>query len=173
MILGFAYVKELAADLHRLGLRNRRLYAGLVTVALLVGVLVLWRGAAFVKALLTQRGVAVSGEVRWQNLPLARGRITFLRSENLGERSPAASSPVVAGRYRVPNPPGLEPGRYVVKIRSLQPPAGSGHLWPPSENSVPPEFNDESELRIEVQRFGRNRFDFDLPRAVEPAAAMR
>src|SRR4051812_15786133 len=60
-------------------------------------------------------GYSVSGRVDWKGRPLEQGEIVFI-PETAGALAVGAS--IREGRYELPNPPGLAPGRYRVKINS-------------------------------------------------------
>jgi hypothetical protein len=109
---------------------------------------------------------AVSGSVTFEGQPLEYGSITFLTSS--GPPGPVGGALIRTGRYDVPASQGLDPGTYRVAISS---PVPGGTLSaeelaagasPRAKERIPPQFNDDSRLTIEVKTSGPNRFDFDL-----------
>jgi len=109
-------------------------------------------------------GVRVRGRVAIGGQPLADGLISFHAAREDAAGKPVAGAAIRDGRYEVAGR-GLPWGKYVVRIRSPRVPRDGTRaaVAPPAEDLVPAEFNDESTLVIEVSRFGRNRFDFEIP----------
>jgi hypothetical protein len=157
------HVRELVAELHRLGQHNRRLYLGIITLLALTILLVGWQAIGMLVAFLGRSGAPVSRRIMVAGAPLAAGLISFHDAEGTGDGKPVAGAAVVGGRYEIAAPPGLKPGRYVVRIRSPRVQSQAGVVTPPAEEMIPAKFNDESSLIIEVRRFGWNRFDFAVP----------
>jgi len=104
--------------------------------------------------------------------PLAKGRILFVPvAPNKG---PATSALVDAGTYRIPKNEGPVAGKNRVEVEadlnlgfSLDDEAAfakrGGKPLPP--NSVPPQFNRESQLVAEVKPGAENTFDVSIPLA--------
>jgi hypothetical protein len=161
-MLLFEYLRELAAEFRSLSRRNPRLAAGVGTVAVLLAVLGVWQMGAWLKPLF-RAGLSVSGTVTLDGQPLARGMITFHDAEGLAGGKPVAGAPVVGGRYAVAVPPGLRPGRYIVRIWSPREVVGDGLTTPPAEERIPAEFNEGSSLLIDVRRLRWNTFHFVVP----------
>jgi hypothetical protein len=76
---------------------------------------------------------------------------------------------IIDGRYAVPADKGLTPGRYKVVI--FAPKEGTGTLpagampgdpIPPAEESIPPQYNTQSDKFIEVTAGGTSQFDFAI-----------
>jgi hypothetical protein len=109
---------------------------------------------------------AVGGSVTWKGQPLEYGSVTFLTSS--GPPGPVGGALIRAGRYDIPASQGLEPGTYRVAI-SWPGPGGTltaeekaAGASPRAKERIPPQYNDDSRLTVEVQARGTNRFDFDL-----------
>jgi hypothetical protein len=121
---------------------------------------------------LTSSGYSISGGVTWKGQPLDRGSIQFLPAAGAGGM---VGVEIRDGRYALPNPPGLVPGTYRVRINSR---AGDGaapggppdaHLADPeSKERIPPEYNERTTLRAEVAPGGTKTFDFDLDDRAAP-----
>src|SRR5262249_31616436 len=109
---------------------------------------------------------AVSGTVLFKGKPLDQGRILFLPlSKGLATQSGAG---ITNGTYEIPRAQGLVPGRYRVSISSgdgKTPDGPTGALPGPSGNfsskeQIPPQYNLDSKLEVEVKSDGPNKFDF-------------
>jgi hypothetical protein len=113
---------------------------------------------------LTSSGYSASGTVTWKGQPLDQGSIQFLPEGGSGEM---VGTEIRDGHYTLPNPPGLAPGTYQVRInsRSGVNPASAPdtHLGDPkSKERLRPEYNAKSELKAEVTGGGSKTFDFTL-----------
>lgn len=105
----------------------------------------------------------VSGRVMLDGKPLGSGMITFLPS---GE-GPAVGAPIAEGAYRLGAVEGPAPGAHRVEIDAVEPtgrrvkdldnPAISSEE---TRNIIPPAFNRQSRLVVEVEPGGANTFDF-------------
>jgi hypothetical protein len=109
---------------------------------------------------------SVSGNVTWQGRPLDQGDITFTPAA--GDGLPVGGV-VAGGLYDLPNPPGLDPGDYLVRVQSRGQRAAHatgvpdfGIADPASAEKIPRRYNDETTLKARVTAGGSNRFDFDL-----------
>lgn len=109
---------------------------------------------------------SASGAVTWQGRPLVEGRITFTPSA--GEAVPVGGV-ITDGRYVLPNPPGLAPGEYTVRIFSRGGGAGERPRVPLMDfehaqggEQIPQQYNDRTTLKAQVTAGGSNTFDFDL-----------
>jgi hypothetical protein len=156
-------LREVLGDLHRLGMERPRLYRGVVALLCLLVLLSVWKGGRFLIDVVSRRGVAVEGFVTFAGDPLDRGLISFHEVSVAGDDKPLAGATIVGGRYRIPAPPGVRPGRYVVRIRSPQAGESDGTTTPPAEERIPAAWNDRSSVIIEVRRFGWNTFNFAIP----------
>src|SRR5262249_35255634 len=114
----------------------------------------------------TSSGYSVSGNVAWNGQPLDEGMIQFLSESGQGSM---VGAEIRDGSYALPNPPGLAPGTYRVRINSR---SGAGaspsgipdmHLADPnSKERIPSQYNEKSTLEAEVSAGGPKTFDFDL-----------
>lgn len=152
---------EIGAELGRIVSRSRKLQRLAWGATALLVALVLW----CVVAALLRPGVAASGRVTIGGKPIGTGLISFHATNGNGDGPPVAGAAIRAGCYRVAADGGITPGKYVVRIRAPQPPAGGGlhGAAPPATETIPAEFNDRSKFVVEASRFGRNRFDFAIP----------
>lgn len=102
--------------------------------------------------------VASRGTVVCDGEPVADGSISF---HPLDTRDAPQGSRIVAGRFRIR----VKPGRQRVEIVASRPKADGVEITPgmrPLEQFLPPRYNADSTLEVEVTRGGRNVFDFDL-----------
>lgn len=113
------------------------------------------------------RQESVSGRVTLDGQPLADGTIEFDPESGTGL---ALGGLIEEGRYALPNPPGLPPGRYSIRIRSR---GGAAALPrkpdmdltnPGAREQIPSRYNDATELHAGVAPGASNRFDFELSR---------
>lgn len=157
-------LREVAAEFHRLRHRNPSLYSGIIATLALLAWLISWQVITLLASLFSTAGLSISGIVTHNGKLLEHGRISFhaYAEEAYLDRMPLAGAVIVAGRYEVPPSPALKPARYVTRIWSPRAVPHDGVTTPPAEEAIPPEFNDESSLIIEVRRFGWNVFNFDL-----------
>jgi hypothetical protein len=156
------YLREVAADFHRLRHRNPRLHAGIIAILALLSWIISWQVIALLASLFSTVGLSISGIVTHKGKLLQHGCISFHGAEANLDQMPLAGAVIVDGRYEVPPSPALKPGRYVTRIWSPRAVPHDGVTTPPAEEAIPPEFNDKSSLIIEVRRFGWNVFNFDL-----------
>ena len=111
---------------------------------------------------------SLSGAVTFEGEPLDAGVIDFLPNDS--SQAAGARALIQDGNYSVPSGQGLTPGNYRVVITSAEenttdPPAGPPgmEMPPPGTERIPPEYNTESQLSIEVTLTGDNQFDFTIP----------
>ena len=109
---------------------------------------------------------ALNGSVTFQGRPLEQGSITFLTTS--GPPGPVCGALIRAGHYEVPAAQGLEPGTYRVTF-SAPVPGGTqtpeeiaAGASPRGKETIPPEYNADSKLTVEVKADGANQFDFNL-----------
>ncbi|MBM3997048.1 MAG: hypothetical protein FJ303_23285 [Planctomycetes bacterium] len=109
---------------------------------------------------------AVSGHITFQKQALKNGIITFYPIDT-GTQGGAT---ITDGKYQIPQEQGLSPGKYRVSISSpdgatpVDPnaaPGPSGNFA--SKERIPPEFERDSKITIEVTASGPNTFDFTIP----------
>jgi hypothetical protein len=108
----------------------------------------------------------VRGNVNFEGQPVEQGGIVFL-PEGSGENDqPRATGEIHNGHYDLDDHHGPRPGPYRVQITwqkktGRQVPRGEeGRLIDEMEQVIPPRYNTESELIVEVKP-GRNTFNFD------------
>ena len=109
---------------------------------------------------------AVTGSVTLSGQSLDHGTIEFVRAVDPPEA--AGGAMITDGRYAISAQHGLKPGEYKVLIRSpaLAPYVGDDPMFTPpaiGEERIPPEFNSQSKVHIEVRANAPNQFDFKIP----------
>jgi hypothetical protein len=124
---------------------------------------------------MTSSGYSASGTVTWKGRPLDQGSIQFLPEGGPGLM---VGAEVRDGRYALPNPPGLAPGTYRVRIHSRSGVNPTGipdvHLADPnSRERIPPEYNENTTLKAELTADGPKTFDFTLTDKGAPATSPR
>lgn len=109
--------------------------------------------------------VAVTGVVMLDGRPLETGNVTL---RPLG-KGPAVSVTVSDGAFELAASEGPAVGPYLVEIDSVRPtgrivenPDVYGEKQEETTNIIPPKFNRESVLQVEVVADGENRFDFPV-----------
>jgi hypothetical protein len=142
-------------------------------VWLLPGVLALCLSACSSVGKGTPERQAVSGTVTLKGEPLSDGIIMFIPTSQ--DVSTQVSVNIVKGRFEVPADKGLLPGKYKVAISSpdgktpvdsTEPPGPSGSTGSgnfPSKNRIPPEWNENSTIEVEVKAGEPNKFDYAIP----------
>jgi hypothetical protein len=123
---------------------------------------------------------AVAGRVTVGGAPLAKGRILFVPiAPNSG---PAASAVVVDGQYTLDRSTGPIVGQNRVEVEAEVDlgfaiddeaafAARGGKPLPP--NPIPPAFNKQSTLAVEIKPGETTSFDVAVPAAVQTASAYR
>lgn len=114
---------------------------------------------------------AVSGQVTLDGSPLDHGVVEFSPQQPGGVTS---GTLIQDGRYTIHTLQGLPPGKYLVRLfspsRSAEPSADGppGPPFPgrqpgePAKERIPPQYNLQSDLVVEVVADGDNAFDFDV-----------
>lgn len=113
------------------------------------------------------KGPEVSGTVQFDGKPLSKGLIHF---EPEGSQGRSAARVITDGKYSFPPGDNLTPGTYKVSIRMTEPDNGQdadaamkeGVNGSSFKNPIPAQYNDRSELKVEVTAEGPNEFPFDL-----------
>jgi hypothetical protein len=108
-------------------------------------------------------GVTVSGTVTLDNAPLETGMITFLPSDGKGA---SAGATITNGKYRTK----IEPGPKKVSIISEKvigqtprdPADPTGEQITQTQQIIPPQYNDQTTLTLDVPAGGKNDADFTL-----------
>ncbi|OWK34602.1 hypothetical protein FRUB_10573 [Fimbriiglobus ruber] len=107
----------------------------------------------------------VSGTVTYKGEPLDTGSVTFLYTDQPG---PAGGAVITNGKFKIASPAGLEPGKYRVQISS---PKGVGQRTPeqiaagasaPAKERIPPSYNTESKVTVDVTASGPNEFSWAI-----------
>lgn len=107
---------------------------------------------------------AVTGIVRLDGKPLPQGTIAFTPVD----KGPSAGGPIKDGAFTLAKDGGPSPGKYRVEVYASRPSgkterdAATGETVALTESIIPPKYNRDSTLQVEVTTSGENRFDFDL-----------
>ncbi len=124
---------------------------------------------------------AVQGRVSLAGAPVESGAIEFHLTGN-GPKGLAGGAMIVGGRYSIPRSHGLLPGTYrVVILAPGEPvplpalgdtisPGGGEPVTMPKEfqrytavERIPPAYNEQSSVEVQVLADGPNQFDFAVP----------
>ena len=110
----------------------------------------------------------INGEVTLDGAPLSGGSIRFTSLDT--EKIVASGAMVENGKFQIPQEKGLTPGKYHLEINAPDndappiivraTPGGPG--IPTQPERIPPEYNDNSDKKIEVTADGDNHFVFDI-----------
>jgi hypothetical protein len=107
---------------------------------------------------------AVSGQVTLNGQPLEQGSILFRPLD----RGPSASGEIKAGSYQLPKERGPGRGKCRVEILAYRDTGKtvrdqlSGKTEAVLKPIIPPCYNQQSTLSVEVGKDGKNQFDFKL-----------
>jgi hypothetical protein len=120
--------------------------------------------------------LAVSGTVKFKGETLKAGIISF---EPLDNQDTFSGAPIENGRYEIPRPQGLKPGKYRVRVSAgdgVTPaiiagakekdnaeaagPGGSTNII--SRELIPPSWNTQSKQEVTIA-YDNTRFEFDIP----------
>lgn len=114
--------------------------------------------------------VPIRGSVTLDGAPLADGQITLVPLA--ATNGPTAGAPIVDGSFAISADQGPTVGSYRVEItamrvtskqqRTMNTATGQLESVPAYESIVPPRYNRNSELSIEVTAHGPNEFSFPL-----------
>ena len=109
----------------------------------------------------------VSGQVTLKGHPLDKGTVRFVPQDAQGVASGAT---VQAGKFAIAEEQGLPPGSYRVQLSSagaegsgVDPNAPPGESQNVAKELIPPAFNRQSNLVVEVAPDGDNHFEFAVP----------
>ncbi len=107
---------------------------------------------------------ALSGSVNFQGAPLDSGAIEFVAPD----ASQQTGGTIQDGSYSIPAANGLPPGKYKVKITSVESaevagPPGPESMKPTGKDKIPAAYNSATTQEVEVTAGGANAFDFDIP----------
>jgi hypothetical protein len=120
---------------------------------------------------------AVAGRVTLGGAPLTKGRILFIP-----ESGPTVSTVVVDGQYELPRAEGPVVGRNRVEVEAE---LGLGFAIddeaafaarggkPLPQNPIPPAFNKQSTLAVDVKAGETTNYDVSVPAATQTAATYR
>jgi hypothetical protein len=114
---------------------------------------------------------AISGQVTLKGQPLDQGSISFMPIGEAaqGEVVTRSGAVIADGKYQIPRPQGLVPGKYKVALSSG---ASGGGVRPadPTEPTnivsierIPADYNVATTQEVEVKDSGKNVFDFQIP----------
>jgi hypothetical protein len=107
----------------------------------------------------------ISGDVKFQGVPLANGTIQFVAVDG----SSMTGGDVVEGEFAIPAERSVKPGTYVVRISSVKEGAVPAEEAPGNSldarnlELIPAEWNVGSEEKREIVADGDNRFTFEIP----------
>ena len=117
----------------------------------------------------------VSGKVTLDGSALDNGLITFAPEELT---KPAVGTAIKDGSYSLGRSDGPSPGPHKVSIWCRKPTGKKlksvdfpGTFVDEMRESLPPQYNTDSRLDVEVKHGGENRFDFDLSSGAGAAKA--
>lgn len=109
----------------------------------------------------------ISGQVTLKGQPLEQGTVRFVPQDPAGVASGAS---VRQGKFEIPEEQGLPPGAYRVQLSSAGAETNAQDATaPPGESRavakelIPPAFNRQSNLIVEVAPAGDNHFEFLVP----------
>jgi hypothetical protein len=110
--------------------------------------------------------VPVAGRITIKGQPVPEGTINFASANPV--QSVFTGSLIKDGRYDIAAENGLPPGQYIVRISSAEPGVIAsdplpGETGPPMKDRVPPEYNANSKLTVNVEPGRKHTFDFDVP----------
>jgi hypothetical protein len=103
----------------------------------------------------------ITGTVSYKGEPIDHGSIEFIPTA--GGKT-ASGAIITGGRFTIPADKGLLPGKYTVKISSVEVPAGGGAFGAPSKEAkekIPEKYNKKSTLSKDVKD-GETTFEFKL-----------
>src|SRR5262245_40857070 len=112
--------------------------------------------------------VVVRGTVTVDGQPIKEGSISLEPADGQG---PTTGGMIQAGKYELAGEAAVIPGEKIVRIVGLRetgkmvpagPPAPKGTMIPELVQCVPPRYNDQSKLRVEVTAGQPNTHDFPL-----------
>lgn len=115
----------------------------------------------------------VSGTVKLKGQPIKDGAIIIF--EPLENQQTAANATLAGGEFSIPRAVGLKPGRYLVRITAGDgktavnpvdpdsPPGPTGGTNIISKETVPANWNVNSNQQVTIAKGKPNKFDFDIP----------
>ncbi len=115
--------------------------------------------------------LAVTGEVKFNGVPLDNGSIRFASNTTANGKMYASGAVVKNGEFKIPQEKGLPPGTYRVEINSPDTKAplvsvrvapGQPLSPPTAPDRIPSEFNTESKHTVDVKASEKNHFVFEV-----------
>jgi hypothetical protein len=110
---------------------------------------------------------SLTGTVTFQGRPLGAGTIEFLPPDP--RQGLSARGQILNGRFVIPRSLGVPAGTYRVLISSPKPNPAAGTVGPPGmkmpppgEERIPPAYNRDSRVTVEVRPGEANHFDFAI-----------
>ena len=110
----------------------------------------------------------ITGEIKLKKQLLDQGSISFRPMP--GTEGSASGAPIVNGKYELKGDGGLLPGKYRVFITSGdgktmanedELPGPTGNII--SKDRIPPQYNEKSNIEVEVKSTPPNTFNYDIP----------
>jgi hypothetical protein len=123
--------------------------------------------------------VVVRGSATVDGLPIDEGSISLEPADGQG---PTTGGMIKAGKYELTGNAAAVPGEKIVRIVGLRqtgkmiragPPAPPGTMIPEMVQCVPPQYNDKSQLRVDVKAGKPNTHDFHLDSKTRPSKESR
>jgi hypothetical protein len=109
--------------------------------------------------------VEVSGTITLDGKPVESGSVLLIPLQD----GPTAGRAFTGGEFHIAESDGPSPGPYRVEITAFR---GTGDMIPDGdfpdqleerqEQYIPPRYNDQSELEVQVSAEGENHWDFEL-----------
>jgi hypothetical protein len=110
---------------------------------------------------------SVDGAVSYDGQEVDQGGIAFIpEGGDSNQPRVRVTTEIVDGKYHLDSRRGPYPGKYRVEVYWFKKtgkriPGERGHLKDETDQVLPPKYNDESELKVDVQS-GANTLDFTL-----------
>lgn len=116
--------------------------------------------------------VAVSGTVKLAGQPLKDGTVSF---EPLDGQDSRATATVTNGAFDIPQPTGLQPGKYLIRVSAGDgktpvnpvnpdsPPGPTGGTNIVSKELIPSDWNVNSKQERAITAGAPNKFEFEIP----------
>jgi len=114
-----------------------------------------------------QGRLPISGAVTLDGAPLNKGSIRFEPQD--AQAGTPSGAMIDKGRYAIPRDQGLAPGVYRVILTATEASAENrtadeimNNPGPPPKELIPPSYNRQSKITVEVKAAGPNQFDFPI-----------
>lgn len=109
----------------------------------------------------------ISGTVTLDGVPLDKGAIRFEPQD--AQAGTPSGAMIDKGRYELPRDQGLAPGVYRVILTAAEASTENrtadeimNNPGPPPKELIPPSYNRQSKITVEVKAQGPNQFDFPI-----------